>query len=93
MGEPVFLVALAMVGTTLVLVARAIAGAVRGRGSSKELSQLGDQLKDHTAALEDLQNSLASHSSQMAELHERVDFAERLLAQSRDRAALKSENP
>jgi hypothetical protein len=26
------------------------------------------------------------------ELHERLDFAERLLAQSRDRTALKSEN-
>jgi uncharacterized protein YycO len=93
MSEPIFLVALAMVGTTVVLVAGAIAGAIRGRGSSKsELSQLSDQLKDQAAALEDVQNSLASQSSQMAELHERVDFAERLLAQSRDRTVLKSEN-
>ncbi|HWN17870.1 MAG TPA: hypothetical protein VNO19_03035 [Gemmatimonadales bacterium] len=93
MSEPIFLVALAMVGTTVVLVAGAIAGAIRGRGSSRsELSQLSDQLKDQAAALEDVQNSLASQSSQMAELHERVDFAERLLAQSRDRTVLKSEN-
>ena len=92
MSEPVFLVALAMVGTTLVLVAGAIGGAIRGRGSSRsELSQLSDQLKDHAAALEDVQNSLANQSSQMAELHERLDFAERLLAQGRERAALKSE--
>jgi hypothetical protein len=49
-------------------------------------------VKDHAAALEDVQNSLASQSSQLAELQERLDFAERLLAQSRDRAALKSEN-
>ena len=94
MSEPVFIIGLAIVGTTLVLVAGAIAGAIRGRGTSRsELSQLGDQLKDHAAALEDIQHSLANQSSEMAELQERLDFTERLLAQSRDRAALKSENP
>jgi hypothetical protein len=93
MSEPVFLIALAIAGTTLVLVAGAIAGAIRGRGSSRSaVAQLGDQLRDHAAALEDVQNSLANQANQMAELHERVDFAERLLAQSRDRTALKSEN-
>jgi predicted nucleic acid-binding Zn-ribbon protein len=93
MSEPVFLVALAIAGTTLVLFAGAIAGAIRGRGSSRsELSQLSDQLKDHAAALEEVQNSLANQSSQVAELHERLDFAERLLAQGRDRTVLKSEN-
>ena len=93
MSETVFLVALAIAGTTLVLVAGAIAGAIRGRGSSRsQVSQFSDQLKDHAAALEDVQNSLASQSSQMAELQERLDFAERILAQSRDRAVLKSEN-
>ena len=94
MSEPVFLIGLAIVGTTLVLVAGAIAGAIRGRGTSRsEISQLGDQLKDHAAALEEIQHSLASQSSEMAELQERLDFTERLLAQSRDRSALKSENP
>ena len=93
MSEPVFIVALAIAGTTIVLVAGAIAGAIRGRGSSRsDLSQLSEQLKDHAAALDDVQNSLASQSSQMAELQERVDFAERLLAQGRDRTVLKSEN-
>jgi len=93
MSEAVFLTALAIAGTTLVLVAGAIAGAIRGRGSSRsELSQLSDQLKDHAAALEDVQNSLAMQSSQMAELQERLDFAERLLAQGRDRTLLKPEN-
>ncbi len=93
MSEPVFLVALAIAGTTLVMVAGAIAGAIRGRGSSRsELSQLSDQVKDQAAALDEVQHSLASQSAQMAELHERLDFAERLLAQSRDRAVLKSEN-
>ena len=93
MSETVFLVAFAIAGTTLVLVAGAIAGAIRGRGSSRsELSQLGDQLKDHAAALDDVQHSLASQSSQMAELQERLDFAERMLAQGPNRAVLKSEN-
>jgi uncharacterized membrane-anchored protein YhcB (DUF1043 family) len=93
MSEPVFLIALAIAGTTLVLVAGAIAGAIRGRGSSRSaVTQLSDQLRDHAAALEDVQNSLANQANRMAELHERVDFAERLLAQSRDRTALKSEN-
>jgi uncharacterized membrane-anchored protein YhcB (DUF1043 family) len=87
------LTALVIAGATLVLVAGAIAGALRGRGSSRsEVANLSDQLKDYAAALEDVQHSLASQSSQMAELQERVDFAERVLAQGRDRAVLKSEN-
>ena len=93
MSEPVFLTALAIAGTTLVLVAGAIAGAIRGRGSSRsDLSQLSDQLKDHAAALEEIQHSLGSQSSQMSELQERLDFAERMLTQERDRTALKSQN-
>ena len=93
MSESVFLTALVIAGTTLVLVAGAIAGAVRGRGSSRsELSQLSEQVKEQAAALEDVQNSIANQSSQLAELHERLDFAERVLAQGRDRTALKSEN-
>ena len=92
MSEPVFLTALVIVGTTLVLVAGAIAGAVRGRGSQRsELGQLTHQLKEQAAALEEVQNTLASQSSQLAELHERLDFAERVLTQARDRPALKSE--
>jgi chromosome segregation ATPase len=93
MSEPVFLIAFAIAGTTLVLVAGAIAGAIRGRGSSRsQVAELSDQLKDHTAALEDVQNNLANQSSQLAELQERLDFAERLLAQNRERTVLKSEN-
>jgi hypothetical protein len=93
MSETVFLTALVIAGATIVLVAGAIAGAIRGRGSSRsEVAQLSDQLKDCAAALEDVQSSLANQSSQLVELYERLDFAERLLAQGRDRTALKSEN-
>ena len=93
MSEPVFIVALAIAGTTIVLVAGAIAGAIRGRGSSRsEAVHLSDQLRDQAAALDDVQHSLANQSAQLLELQERLDFAERLLAQDRDRAVLKSEN-
>jgi hypothetical protein len=93
MTELVFLIALVIAGTTLVLVAGAIGGAIRGRGSSRsELGQLSEQLKEQAAVLEDVQNSIANQSSQLAELHERLDFAERMLTQGRERTALKSEN-
>jgi len=46
------------------------------------------QLEEQAAALEDAQRILASQAAQLAELHERVDFAERLLTQVRDRSAL-----
>ena len=90
MTEPVFLIGLAIVGGTLVLVAKTIAGAFRGRGSSRsDLAHITDQLDHQAAALDDAHNSLASQAVQLAELQERLDFAERLLAQGRDRSALR----
>jgi predicted nucleic acid-binding Zn-ribbon protein len=89
MTEPVFLVALGMVAMTAVLVSRAIAAAISGRGPARaEMTQLRDQLDEHAAALEDTHTTLASQSTQLAELQERLDFAERLLAQARERKAL-----
>ena len=90
MDERVFLLALAIVGTTVVMVARTIAQAIRSRVSSRsDLTHLTDQLDQQAAALEDAQNTLANQSAQLAELQERLDFTERLLVQDRDRAALK----
>lgn len=89
MSEPVFLLGLAIAAATVVLVAKVIAGAIAGRGSSRsELAQIRERLEQHAAALEDAQTSLANQSTQLAELQERLDFAERLLAQARDRSAL-----
>lgn len=89
MSEPVFLLALAMAATTAILVARAIAGAIGGRGASRsEMAQLREQMDQHAAALEDAEASLTSQLTQLAEFQERLDFAERLLAQGRDRTAL-----
>ena len=89
MSEPVFILALTIAAATIVLVAKTIAGAVAGRGPSRsDLAQIRQQLEQHAAALEDAQTTLTNQSTQVAELQERLDFAERLLAQGRDRSAL-----
>ena len=89
MSEPVFILALTIVAATIVLVAKSLAGAIAGRGASRsELAQIKQRLEQHAAALEDAQTTLTDQSTQLAELHERLDFAERLLAQARDRPAL-----
>jgi len=88
MRESVFLLAFAMLATTAVLVARSIAGAISGRGARSDLARIKEQLEQHAAALEEAETNLAQQSSQLAELQERLDFTERLLAQGRDRTAL-----
>jgi len=89
MSEPVFILALTIAAATIVLVARTIAGAIAGRGASRtDVAQIKQQLEQHAAALEDAQTTLTNQSTQVAELQERLDFAERLLAQGRDRSAL-----
>lgn len=91
MREQVFLLALAIAAATAVLVARAIAGAISGRGGSRsELARLREQVEQHAAALEDAEASLSNQSAQLAELQERLDFTERLLAHGRDRPALEA---
>ena len=93
MDEPTFIIGLAIVATTLVMVARTIAGAFGARKSSRELADVKEQLDQHAAALEDAQNTLEHQSAQLAELQERLDFTERLLAQNRDRSALRPGEP
>ncbi len=88
MSEPVFILALCIAATTLILMVKTIAGAVAGRSSRSELAQIQQRLDEHAAALEDAQTVVTNQSSQLAELQERLDFAERLLAQAKDRSAL-----
>lgn len=89
MSESVFLLALTIVATTVVVVAVMIAKAIGGRGAVRsELAQFKQELERHAAALQDAETTLADQATQVAELQERVDFAERLLAQARDRRAL-----
>lgn len=94
MRESVFLFALAIAATTVIMVARTIAGAIAGRGGSRsELGQMKEQLELQAAALEDAENTLANQATQLAELQERLDFTERLLTQGRDRNALGPGSP
>ena len=66
-----------------------IAKAVAGRGAStRELAELKLQLEQYATALQEAQSTLSDQATELAELQERVDFAERLLAQARDRKAL-----
>lgn len=91
MSEPVFLLALAMAATTIIIGVKVIAGAISGHMSRSEIAELREHLDQQAAALEDAQNSFASQATQLAELQERVDFAERVLVQNRDRIALPGE--
>lgn len=63
-----------------------------GRGpAGAELNRLQEQLEQQAVVLEDTQALLASQANQIAELHERIDFTERLLTQARDRAPSQAE--
>jgi hypothetical protein len=78
--QMVALITIAIVaGVALVLypIARAIARRLEGRGMSNELLQQVDELRERVRDLESSQH-------RVAELEERLDFTERLLAQRRD---------
>jgi hypothetical protein len=59
----------------------------QGPGGS-EFARVKQELEQQAGALEEARNALASQSAELMELQERVDFAERLLTQMRDRPAL-----
>ena len=89
MTEPVFLIGLAILGSTVVMVTKTIAAAITGRrGSRSDLSDMKEQLDHQAAAIDDAQALIADQAAQLGELQERLDFAERLLAQGRDRPEL-----
>jgi chromosome segregation ATPase len=81
-----FIIILAGIGVGAITeIAKAIAR--RGASASK-LAELKDQLERHAAALQDAQSTLADQATQLSELQERLDFAERLLARAREKTAL-----
>lgn len=51
-------------------------------------ASIQQQLDAQASALEEAQATLARQATQLAELEERLDFTERMLAQTRDRAML-----
>jgi uncharacterized coiled-coil protein SlyX len=48
----------------------------------------GDQIAELSDAVQDLRRDLAETRADLADVHERIDFAERLLAQARDERRL-----
>ena len=60
---------------------------LRLRAGSPGSGSLQDQVEQQAAALLEAESNLASQASQLAELQDRVDFAERLLIQTRDRSS------
>jgi predicted short-subunit dehydrogenase-like oxidoreductase (DUF2520 family) len=87
MREPVFLIALAIAAGTVLMVVKTIAGAFTGKVARGDLSRLLEESAQHAAALEDAEATLAHQAQQIAELQERIDFTERLLAM-KDRGAV-----
>lgn len=56
---------------------------------SNRLSNLGgEQVRQLADTVEDLRRDLADTRAELADVHERVDFAERLLARARDAGRL-----
>lgn len=53
-----------------------------------QLDHLREQLDDQAIALSRAESRLADQDGQLQELHERVEFSERLLTQARDAARL-----
>lgn len=77
-----------LAGMALGAIAEISKAIVRRTAAPPELARIKEQLEQVTAALEEAQHALANQSGEIAELQERVDFAERLLTQVRERAAL-----
>ena len=82
MKEPTFLLALAIAGMTVIVTVKTIAAAfIARRSSSSELTEVKEEL-------DELRQTAGDQAAQLADLQNRLDFAERLLAQARDRSAL-----
>ena len=87
MSEPLFISSLGAI--VAIVIARSIGGAIRGRdGTQSEMTQLKEQLDEQATVLENVEANVDRQLSQITELQERLDFAERLLMQHRDRTAL-----
>ncbi len=92
MSDPLFISTIAALAT--ITIARSVRGASRGRTASRlQVAPLTEQLDQHEAALENVEASMERQLSQLSELQERLDFAERLLFQYRDHGTLEPGEP
>ena len=76
-----------IVADTIVKVAKARSGG-GARVLRGELDELNQLVQDQSAALADAQATIAAQTDSIQELHERVDFAERILTQVREKGLL-----
>jgi hypothetical protein len=77
-----------IVADTIVKVAKARSGGAASKALRGELDDLGQQLQDQAAALADAQATISAQAETIQELHERVDFTERILTQAREKGML-----
>lgn len=70
-----------IVADTIVKVAKARGGGTASKALRGELDELGQQLQDAQA-------TIASQAESIQELHERLDFTERMLTQVREKGML-----
>ncbi len=79
-----------IVGDIIVKLTKGVQGSKQTAALQAELEQLRLQLEEQAGALSDAETQLARQSGQLEELYERLDFAERMLAQAKQRPALGS---
>ena len=85
MGGMFLIIMFGILGDTIVKIVKHRAGSPQLRADLQDLRQ---QLEDQANRLTDAQAALASQDAQLQELHERLDFTERMLTQGRDRPGL-----
>lgn len=77
-----------IVGDTIVKVVKARSGGGASKALRGELDDLGQQLQDQAAVLADAQAIISAQADSIQELHERLDFTERILTQAREKGLL-----
>ena len=85
MGGLFLIIMAGIVADTVVKIIKHRAGAPQLRAG---LEDLRHQLEDQANRLTDAQTALAGQETQLQELHERLDFAERILTRVRERPGL-----
>lgn len=79
---------LALVGIAAGTIGEITKAIVRRGAGARDIADLRALVEQHAAALEEAQDTIAGQAAQLVELQERVDFAERVLAQVRNRKEL-----
>lgn len=85
MGGILLIILVGILADTIVKIVKHRAGSPQLRA---ELQELRRQLDDQANRLTDAQATLSNQDAQLLEMQERLDFAERILTQVRDRPGL-----